>query len=468
VRRRPVTSSVSARIREGAQRRLQRLILERRYGMPPGALREVPLREVGLYAPDRVGHVASPWGALSLILDPSEVTPDDVFLDLGCGMGSVIIEAAARYSFRRVIGVDIAPQFTEVARETIGGSRSRMRCQDVDVVTTDVLDYEIPDVVTVVYMFDPFKGPILGAAVAKLIASVDRARRRLRLIYYEPHHSSRLERTGRVRLARVGRLKRLDSTLVPELVMYELLTADKAMRPVRESGPGRQPARTRAAASVRIRQSGSPASTARVAFSGAEEDLDALRSAFERDRCVYLPGLLGEAIRERAGSYIDAVEFRVQTYGGMATERCMDRGEAAALLMFLTNDPDLFRLVQAITACPRIAHFHARIYQMPPGPEFEEFWQGDLFETPKVAMSINLGHLPYRGGNLVIRDRRTARIINRAEAAEPGDALLFRVAPTLQHRVTAVEGDVPRTVYAGRFEPPGAIESFVPPAASSD
>src|SRR5204863_1095801 len=97
-------------------RRLQRLILERRYGMSPGALRDVDLRDIGFDGPDRVWeHIPSPWGVLGRILRAREITDDDVFIDIGCGMGPVLVEAAARYPFRRVIGIDVVPQFTEVA-----------------------------------------------------------------------------------------------------------------------------------------------------------------------------------------------------------------------------------------------------------------------------------------------------------------------------------------------------------------
>jgi hypothetical protein len=34
---------------------------------------------------------------------------------------------------------------------------------------------------------------------------------------------------------------------------------------------------------------------------------------------------------------------------------------------------------------------------------------------------------------------------------EPGDAIFFRIAPALQHVVSAVEGMVPKTAYAGWF-----------------
>jgi hypothetical protein len=68
-----------------------------------------------------------------------------------------------------------------------------------------------------------------------------------------------------------------------------------------------------------------------------------------------------------------------------------------------------------------------------------------------VAMSINLSAKPYSGGVLEIRTRESGKVLHRTANTGPGDAILFRVAPGLQHRVTAVEGEVPRTAYAGWF-----------------
>jgi hypothetical protein len=59
-------------------------------------------------------------------------------------MGPVLIEAAPRYDFRRVIEVEIAPEFTEVARETIARGRGRLRCPEVEVTTADVMGYHLP------------------------------------------------------------------------------------------------------------------------------------------------------------------------------------------------------------------------------------------------------------------------------------------------------------------------------------
>jgi hypothetical protein len=129
----------------------------------------------------------------------------------------------------------------------------------------------------------------------------------------------------------------------------------------------------------------------------------------------------------------------------------MDRGGARALLLFLCNDVALFELVRAITGCDRIGAFVGRIYRMLPGAEHEGTWHDDLLEGRMVAMSINLGNAPFSGGVLEIRDRASKRVLHRVANTGFGSAVIFRIDPELQHRVTAVREGAPKTAYAGWF-----------------
>jgi SAM-dependent methyltransferase len=453
-------------------RRLQRLVLERRYGMPPGALRDVDLVEIGFGAPGRVReHIPSPWGVLGRILRRGEISREDVFIDIGCGMGPVLVEAAARYDFRRVIGIDIVPEFTRVARETIARGRGRLRCPDVEVTTADVMDYELPDEVTVVYMADPFRGHIFDVALGKLIASVDRHPRRLRIIYNFPVEGGRLERTGRVRLVRYGRRRNRPWTKTLDLAQYELEPAGDGAGP----GAGRPPTpprgvgrRLRPSRSVdgggssgvdaaheqgreaTIQISSSDRGGSRVA-EGSARGLRSMRAAFERHHCVRLPRFLDGPLLERVRRYVDEGEFEVREHAGIRTELCMHRGKATELLLLLINDPHLFGLVREITGCTRIGRFDGTVYRVMPGDEGEDWWHGEIFGHGVVEMSIDLSTRAYSGGVLETRDRYSRKVLHAEVDTEPGDALLVRLAPSVQHRVTAVAGDCPRTVYAGRF-----------------
>jgi SAM-dependent methyltransferase len=162
----------------------------------------VHLEELGLASAERVRYDPSGWRDLRRVLRPEEVGPDDVFIDFGAGKGRVLLVAAGRYRFRRVIGVELAESLAAIARANIDASRRRLRCRDVEVVTADIVDYDVPDDATVAYLYNPFRGAVFDALVAKLIASVDRRPRRLRLIYRTPLEHDRLLATGRFRLER--------------------------------------------------------------------------------------------------------------------------------------------------------------------------------------------------------------------------------------------------------------------------
>jgi SAM-dependent methyltransferase len=435
--------------------------------MPPGKLRYVHLWDIGFDTPDGVHeHLPSPPGVLRRILPRSEVTGDDVFIDIGCGMGTAVVEAAGRYDFRRVIGIDVVPQFTAVARETIARGQRRLRCDDVQVVTGDVREYELPDDVTVVYMFDPVRAQLFDLVIAKLIDSVDRHPRQLRIIYNYPAEAGRLERTGRVRLVRYGRRRTRPWMTAPDLAMYEIeprsgtRVVDMTPRPprtrpwrrLRWEGPRTSDGTSRPddnpEAIVQL-ASTSGASGSSVVSVASAQDLHSLRARFEREHCVRLPGFLSGPLLSRVQRYIDEGEFSAPAYERFRNERFMEHGKAVELLLLLLNDPGLFELVQAITGCERIGRFDGRVYRVLAAGD-DEAWHGEIFGYAPLEMSLDLSARPYSGGVLETRDRYSQETVGRQADIRPGDAVLVRLAPSVQHRVTAVEG-ASRTAYAGRF-----------------
>jgi hypothetical protein len=188
-----------------AYHELVRLLFDRRYGFQRDTAVTVPLERFGLAAPERVEYEPSPWFILARILPRSEVAAEDVFLDFGAGMGRAVFQAAKRYAFRRVIGVELVEQFARAARLNVERNLHRLRCRDVEIVSCDVLTYEVPDDVTIAYFNNPFRGDLFAAAVDRLLASVDRRPRRLRIIYRNPVEHDRLLATGRIREVRHAR-----------------------------------------------------------------------------------------------------------------------------------------------------------------------------------------------------------------------------------------------------------------------
>jgi hypothetical protein len=175
----------------------------------------VQLATVGLAHPERVDYHPSGWLSLRALLPPREVSAADVFADIGAGKGRVVYQAARRYGLKRVIGVELSPDLAEEARTNLERNRARLRCHDVEIVTGDALAWEVPDDLTIAYMFRPFTGATFRAVVDNLIASHDRAPRRLRILYVNPEEHDALMATGRIRelpprMGLIPRLQRYD------------------------------------------------------------------------------------------------------------------------------------------------------------------------------------------------------------------------------------------------------------------
>ncbi len=181
-----------ASVRDSLDRRI-----ERRHGLDTFGNIVMDEHDVerGFYKP-------LPWGALSRILRPDEVGPNDIFLDIGAGKGRAVFLAAAGYTFKRVIGVELSEQLSSVARANMAQVRDQLLCQDVEIVTSDVLDYQFPDDVTVVFLYNPFRGRTFASMIQKLLESVDRHPRRMRVIYLFPTEYDQMRSTGRFRLVR--------------------------------------------------------------------------------------------------------------------------------------------------------------------------------------------------------------------------------------------------------------------------
>lgn len=105
----------------------------------------------------------------------------DVFVDVGCGKGRVVI-AAARQPFARVIGVELSPTLSEAARLNVARVRPRLVCPRIDIMTAEASAYELPDETTVIYFASPFSGATLDAVLHNIRASLIRSPRRLRIV----------------------------------------------------------------------------------------------------------------------------------------------------------------------------------------------------------------------------------------------------------------------------------------------
>jgi len=169
-------------------------VFELRYGTD--TLRTVSLEDLNPSRGNRseASHYAPTRGrAFRKLLEKFTVPRDSTFVDLGSGKGKVLM-LAAQLGFRRIVGVDFSPELCRIAEQNVLKYRRRAPLHsEIKVVLSDVTEYAIQDDECVFFLANPF-GPSVMQQLAKNIrTSLDRAARRIWIIYRHPLHRNILE-----------------------------------------------------------------------------------------------------------------------------------------------------------------------------------------------------------------------------------------------------------------------------------
>lgn len=107
------------------------------------------------------------------------------FLDVGCGRGRVLVIAAA-YGFKNIIGIDFSQKLCNEATVVCNAVTSRYPDCSVTVTCADAREYNIPDTVGVIFLFNPFDASIMSGFIQKVDESLARKKRSLKILYANP------------------------------------------------------------------------------------------------------------------------------------------------------------------------------------------------------------------------------------------------------------------------------------------
>ena len=121
----------------------------------------------------------------ALALPPERTT----LVDLGAGMGRVVLHAAAR-PFRQIVGVEISPALHEIAKENRRDFRGELRCRDIRLVRADAAGFAFPRGDLAVYLYNPFRAVVLGPILDRLAAG---PRREVAVLYHTPVERAALD-----------------------------------------------------------------------------------------------------------------------------------------------------------------------------------------------------------------------------------------------------------------------------------
>lgn len=145
-------------------------------------------------------YLGCQWPAFSFML--RDLPHNGTFVDLGSGKGKALL-IAGMAPFQRVVGVEIDSELTMAAQRNIERLRRKQRAGMIECVTASVVDWQVPDDTSIVFMHNAFFGETFRQAMSNVFASYDRNPREMHIVYMFPWEHEWLLSTNRVEVESV-------------------------------------------------------------------------------------------------------------------------------------------------------------------------------------------------------------------------------------------------------------------------
>jgi hypothetical protein len=130
------------------------------------------------------------------------------FVDVGAGMGRAML-LAAEHPFSAVVGVELHPTLTRIARRNLALWRAQGRAlTGMRVYCRDAVTFKLPPGPCVAFLFNPFAGPVMRAVLRAWSGQLEKEPRPFELLYVNNEQEGVIERqAGFKRLFR-GQVRR--------------------------------------------------------------------------------------------------------------------------------------------------------------------------------------------------------------------------------------------------------------------
>jgi len=137
---------------------------------------------------------------------------DSVFVDLGCGRGRALIQAA-ELGFKKVIGVEFAEELYVSALQNILKVTNLFKDTSFEVLHEDATTYLIPDEADTFFLYNPFNAHGLNKVLDNLEKSLKKATRDVYLVYMIPIHEECIEHRGFKKIVEIKKRKKLEAVV---------------------------------------------------------------------------------------------------------------------------------------------------------------------------------------------------------------------------------------------------------------
>jgi SAM-dependent methyltransferase len=129
---------------------------------------------------DMAAYSPTPYGRLEKMIAYLKLTPNDVFVDLGCGEGRVVFFVALN-RLKKVIGVELNKQLIDIAKKNL--DNLKINRTPIEFINTDTADFDVKDC-NIFFIFNSFGKLTMEKVINNIKDSLIINPRKIRIVYY--------------------------------------------------------------------------------------------------------------------------------------------------------------------------------------------------------------------------------------------------------------------------------------------
>lgn len=115
-----------------------------------------------------------------------------ILLDIGCGNGS-ILNYAMLLHFKKAIGIELDNKAINKALINCNRLKEKGFETEFEIINTDAVTYYIPEIVNVIYLFNPFGNQTMEKVVTNIINHAKKWQKEIYVIYNMPSYQQCFE-----------------------------------------------------------------------------------------------------------------------------------------------------------------------------------------------------------------------------------------------------------------------------------
>jgi SAM-dependent methyltransferase len=158
-------------------------------------------------------YMPASFDLLDLCFSEIDLPNSQHFLDIGCGMGRVMV-VAAHFGAKKITGIDVAKNLLQEAKKNIA-ILERLKPQlEINCQLQNAYYFDIPDDVDVIFLFNPFDEVVMDAVAENILESLERNKRKIKIIYLNPMEKQCFTERGFKQVFHFVKMKYLEAVIL--------------------------------------------------------------------------------------------------------------------------------------------------------------------------------------------------------------------------------------------------------------